>query len=104
MGTTTLEMLKEEVNKHVTTEMIHQDCLGMTPLHIISCSGKHDINSYKFFVEKYPDDLITEDKWGETPITYAIFSEAPLDVLIFLLKTHCEKWGKCHSILFFARQ
>ena len=27
MGTITLEALKEEVNKHVTTEMICQDCL-----------------------------------------------------------------------------
>ena len=44
MGTTTLEMLKEEVNKHVTTEMIRQDCLGMTPLHILLYSGKHVID------------------------------------------------------------
>ena len=83
MGTTTLEMLKEEVNKHVTTEMICQDCLGMTPLHILSCSGKHDIDIYKFSVGKYSDDIITEDKWGKTPLTYALFSEAPVDVLIF---------------------
>ena len=64
MGTTTLETLKGEVNKHAMNEMICQDCLGMTPLHILSCSGNHDIDLYKFYVGKCPDDLITEDKWG----------------------------------------
>ena len=44
-------------------------------------------------VETCPDALITKDKWGETPLAYALLSEASLDVLNFLLKIHRAKWG-----------
>ena len=37
-----------------------QDCLGMTPLHILACSTKQDIGLYRLLIEKYPDNLITE--------------------------------------------
>mmetsp|Transcript_14360 Transcript_14360/g.26109 ORF Transcript_14360/g.26109 Transcript_14360/m.26109 type:complete len:127 (-) Transcript_14360:657-1037(-) len=94
MGTTILENLREEVNKYATTETIHQDCLGITPLHIVACSGKHDIELYKFLVGKCPVALITKDKWSETPLAYTFFSEVPLDVLDFLLDIHRAKWGQ----------
>jgi hypothetical protein len=41
-----------------------QDCLGMTPLHILMCSSVHDLEVYRVIIEKYPANLITEDSWG----------------------------------------
>jgi hypothetical protein len=43
-----------------------QDCLGMTPLHILTCSSVHDLELYRIIVENYPTNLITEDRWGCT--------------------------------------
>ena len=48
-----------------------QDCLGMTPLHILACSTKHDVRLYQLLIEKYPDNLIAKDKWGDIPLLYA---------------------------------
>ena len=48
-----------------------QDCLGMTPLHILTCSSVHDLELYRLIVEKYPTNLITEDRWGALPLLYA---------------------------------
>jgi hypothetical protein len=42
-----------------------QDCLGMTPLHILTCSSVHDLEVYRVIVGKYPTNLITEDRWGQ---------------------------------------
>jgi len=47
-----------------------QDCLGMTPLHILTCSTVHDLELYRVIVEKYPANLITEDRWGALPLLY----------------------------------
>ena len=49
----------------------YQDCLGMTPLHILTCSSVHDIELYRLIVENYPANLITEDRWGALPLLYA---------------------------------
>ena len=45
-----------------------QDCLGMTPLHILACSSVHDLELYHLIVEKYPTNLITVDRWGALPL------------------------------------
>ena len=37
----------------------NQDCLGMTPLHILACSTKHDIDLYHLIVANHPRSLIT---------------------------------------------
>jgi hypothetical protein len=50
-----------------------QDCLGMTPLHILTCSSVHDLELYRVIVEKYPTNLITEDSWGALPLLYAFW-------------------------------
>ena len=39
----------------------HQDCLGMTPLHILTCSCVHNLEMYRLIIENYPANLITED-------------------------------------------
>jgi hypothetical protein len=65
-----------------------QDCLGMTPLHILTCSSVHDLEVYRVIVEKYPANLITEDRWGATPLLYAFWGAAPAEIIIFLLESY----------------
>ena len=70
-----------------------QDCLGMTPLHILACSTVQNIELYKVFVTKYPENLITEDRWGAVPLLYAVLmnaptSEAPSEIVNFLVKSY----------------
>jgi hypothetical protein len=88
-----------------------QDCLGMTPLHILACSSVHDLELYRLIVEKYPTTLITEDKWGALPLLYAFWGAAPAEIIQFLLESyqslypsHAFKWtmmvetiGRCES-------
>lgn len=65
-----------------------RDRLGMTPLHIMACSSVQDIESYKVFVEKYPENLITEDSWGALPILYAVWGSVSKDILQFLIDSY----------------
>jgi hypothetical protein len=62
-----------------------QDCLGMTPLHILACSSVHDLEVYRVIVENYPTNLITEDRWEATPLLYAFWGAAPAEIIQFLL-------------------
>jgi hypothetical protein len=65
-----------------------QDCLGMTPLHILACSSVHDLEHYRVIVENYPTNLITEDRWGATPLLYAFWGAAPAEIIQFLLESY----------------
>jgi hypothetical protein len=65
-----------------------QDCLGMTPLHILTCSSVHNLEVYRTIIENYPTNLITEDKWGETPLLYAFWGGAPAEIIQFLLNRY----------------
>jgi hypothetical protein len=65
-----------------------QDCLGMTPLHILACSSVHDIEVYRVIVEKYPANLIFEDRWGALPLLYAFWGNAPAEIIQFLLESY----------------
>jgi hypothetical protein len=65
-----------------------QDCLGMTPLHILACSSVHDLEHYRVIVENYPANLITEDRWGALPLLYAFWGAAPTEIIQFLLKSY----------------
>jgi hypothetical protein len=58
-----------------------QDCLGMTPLHVLACSTVQNLELYKVLVAKYPGNLITEDRWGALPLLYAVWGEAPDEVV-----------------------
>jgi hypothetical protein len=62
-----------------------QDCLGMTPLHILACSSVHSIEVYRVIVENYPTNLITEDRWGALPLLYVFWGAAPTEIIQFLL-------------------
>ena len=65
-----------------------QDCLGMTPLHILTCSSSHDLEIYRLIVERYPTNLITEDRWGALPLLYAFWGGAPAEIMEFLLESY----------------
>jgi hypothetical protein len=65
-----------------------QDCLGMTPLHILACSSVHDLEVYRVIVEKYPANLITKDRWGALPLLYAFWGAAPTEIIQFLLESY----------------
>jgi hypothetical protein len=65
-----------------------QDCLGMTPLHILTCSSVHDLEVYRLIVQKYPSNLITEDRWGALPLLYAFWGTAPDEIVQFLLDSY----------------
>jgi hypothetical protein len=65
-----------------------QDCLGMTPLHILACSSVHDLEMYRLIVENYPANLITKDRWGALPLLYAFWGAAPAEIIDFLLESY----------------
>ena len=65
-----------------------QDCLGMTPLHILTCLSVHDIELYRVIVERYPANLITEDRWGALPLLYAFWGAAPSEIIMFLVESY----------------
>jgi hypothetical protein len=65
-----------------------QDCLGMTPLHILTCSSVHNLEAYRTIIENYPTNLITEDGWGATPLLYAFWGGAPTEIIKFLLQSY----------------
>ena len=65
-----------------------QDCLGMTPLHILACSSVHDLELYQLIVEKYPANLITRDRWGALPLLYAFWGAAPNKIIHFLVESY----------------
>ena len=66
----------------------HQDCLGMSPLHILACSSLHNLEVYRVIVEKYPANLITKDRWGALPLLYAFWGAAPVEIIQFLLASY----------------
>ena len=65
-----------------------QDCLGMTPLHILACSSVHNLEVYRVIVEKYPTNLIIEDRWGALPLLYAFWGAAPAEIVQFLIESY----------------
>ena len=65
-----------------------QDCLGMTPLHILTCSSEHNLELYQLIVENYSTNLIIEDGWGATPLLYAFWGGAPHVITQFLLESY----------------
>jgi hypothetical protein len=67
---------------------VRQDCLGMTPLHILACSTVQCLEVYQLIVEKYPENLIVEDAWGAVPLLYAVWGDAPNETVQFLVNSY----------------
>jgi len=70
-----------------------QDTLGMTALHILACSTMQNIDMYRIIIDKYPDNLITKDKWGEIPLLYAIWGQAPDEIVCLLIDSITDKYS-----------
>ena len=67
---------------------LQQDCLGMTPLHILACSTVQCLRLYHLMIEKYPENLTVEDAWGTIPLLYAVWGDAPSEVIQFLIDSY----------------
>jgi hypothetical protein len=67
---------------------LQQDCLGMTPLHILACSTVQCLELYRVMIEKYPENLIVGDAWEATPLLYAIWGDASSEVVQFLVNSY----------------
>ena len=65
-----------------------QDVLGMNPIHILACSKRHDLRLYRYLLEKNQECVIASDKWGGVPLLYAIWSDAPQEVVRLLIDVH----------------
>jgi hypothetical protein len=65
-----------------------QDCLGITPLHILTCSSEHNLELYQLIVENYSTNLIIEDGWGATPLLYAFWGGASTEIIKFFLQSY----------------
>ena len=78
----------DEVSLIVPSVVHARDCLGMTPLHILPCSSAQNLGLYRFIVANSPSSLITEDKWGCVPLLYAIWGDAPQEIVNFLIDAH----------------
>jgi hypothetical protein len=43
---------------------------------------------YRVIVKNYPANLITEDRWGATPLFYVFWGAAPAEIILFLLESY----------------
>jgi hypothetical protein len=67
---------------------LQQDCLGMTTLHILACSTVQCLELNQLIADKYPSNLIVEDAWGTVPLLYAIWGDAPSEIVEFLVNRY----------------
>ena len=86
------EQLKEMV-RLPTSNSNAVDCLGMTPLHVLACSGTHELRLFRCLIENHPDALITKDKWGDTPLVYVLLSGSSMEIIHYFFEVHRSKWG-----------
>ena len=66
----------------------------MTPLHVMLCSGiDYHMRVIQCMVEKCPDAMLIQDKWGEVPLDYyALLGNASIAGINFLFMTHSKRW------------
>ena len=81
-------LIKIGQNGELDPSGLQQDCLGMTPLHILACSTVQCLELYQLMVDKYPENLIVEDAWGATPLLYAVWGDAPSEIVHFLVNSY----------------
>ena len=87
------EAFIQVVNQYPIQEIQRQDCLGMTPLHILLCSGTdYDIRVIQYMIEECPDALVIQDKWGEVPLGYALLGKTSIATIDLLFATHSKRW------------
>jgi len=87
------EAFIQVVNQYPIQEIQRQDCLGMTSLHILLCSGTdYDIRDIQYMIEECPDALVIQDKWGEVPLGYALLGKTSIATIDLLFATHSKRW------------
>lgn len=64
----------------------------MTPLHILACSKRQSLELYQVIIERYPQNLITKDKFGAEPMLYAIWGSAPPNIIDYLAENYKSKY------------
>mmetsp|Transcript_37666 Transcript_37666/g.64239 ORF Transcript_37666/g.64239 Transcript_37666/m.64239 type:complete len:751 (-) Transcript_37666:6-2258(-) len=86
--------LSDEVLFSIRSQLLSQDYLGMTPLHILACSTQHDLALYQYIIEKQATSLVIKDKWGCQPLFYAIWCGASDEVVQFLSESQTSAFPK----------
>ena len=84
----TLTGLNEALRGESFSAGYQRDCLGMTPLHILACSKRQNIELFRVLVESDPESLVAEDGWRAHPIFYAVWGDAPREIIQFLCYCH----------------
>jgi hypothetical protein len=64
------------------------DEFGMTPLHLLAISAKPNIRLFEAILKEYPENLITKDRWGNFPVYYTCYGNAPTEIIRLLLDKH----------------
>jgi len=80
----TLDMIRNAITIDENGPGLQQDCLGMTPLHILACSTAQCLDLYQLMVDYYPENLIVEDSWGAIPLLYALWGTHHVGLFNFL--------------------
>lgn len=88
-----VKWLDEHADELSLGDYAEVDCLGMTALHVLACSGTHNLHLYRRLIDNCPEAMIVTDYWGKTPLDYVLLSTAPEDVLHFFFNMHKQKWG-----------
>ena len=79
---------RENLRRKLDTSGNKQDCLGMTPLHILACSSKQDLGPYQTLVDVYPTNLVIKDRWGALAFLYLLWGDAPDDIVTYLSRKY----------------
>ena len=77
---------EEDIGDNEDPIGMQQDFMGMTPLHILAASTVQDASLYRVLIEKYPENLITVDRWGYMPIFWA--AAAPTEIRQLLIESY----------------
>ena len=89
---TTAEEIRNAItigeNDEIDSTGFEQDCVGMTPLHILACSTVQRLELYQLMIANYPDNLIVKDMWGAVPLLYALWGDAPSEIVYFLVNSY----------------
>ncbi|CAJ1939001.1 unnamed protein product [Cylindrotheca closterium] len=84
----TIQQMEQAMISCTEVATSQQDCLGMTPLHILSHSTVQHISLYELLLQRDPSGLVVPDKWGSLPIHYALENRAPPEIIRYLLRVH----------------
>lgn len=70
------------------------DWQGLTPLHILACSTTHNVELYQVLIKNYPSNIIETDKYDKEPLYYALWGNAPVEVIMLLATSQKELFPK----------